>query len=132
MEHDDILERLHHANDSPWASQSFCQPKKTMDICFLTNFWKVNKQTERKPFPLPRIMEALQKIERFKSATALDLSQGYYHIPLTKNAQKICTTIAMGKILLQEITNGSSIGTRHFSVSNDRNVLRSGLRTRLY
>jgi putative transposase len=38
-------------------------------------------------------MEVLQKIERFKSATALDLSQGYYHIPLTKNAQKICTTI---------------------------------------
>ena len=38
-------------------------------------------------------MEALQKIEQFKSATALDLSQGYYHIPLTKNAQKICTTI---------------------------------------
>ena len=38
-------------------------------------------------------MEALQKIEQFKSATAIDLSQGYYHIPLTENARKICTTI---------------------------------------
>ena len=93
MERDDILERLDHANDSPWASPSFCQPKKTMDIRFLSDFREVNKRIVRKPFPLPRIMEALQKIERFKSATALDLSQGYYHIPLTKNAQKICTTI---------------------------------------
>ena len=93
MERNNILERLHHENDSPWASPSFCQPKKIMDIRFLTNFCQLNKRIERKPFPLPRIMEALQKIKQFKSATALDLLQGYYHIPLTKNGQKIYATI---------------------------------------
>ena len=46
-----------------------------------------------KSFPLPRINESLQKIEKFKSATAIDLSQGYYSIPLSKKNQKICTTI---------------------------------------
>ena len=50
------------------------QPKKTLDTRFLTNFRQVNKRIERKPFPLPRIMEALQKIKRFKSATAIDQS----------------------------------------------------------
>ena len=35
----------------------------------------------------------MQKIEKFTCATAMDLSQGYYHIPLSEKAQKICTTI---------------------------------------
>ena len=39
------------------------------------------------------INESLQKIEKFKSATAINLSQGYYSIPLNKRSQKICTTI---------------------------------------
>ena len=93
MVRDDILKRLDHVNNSPWAWPSFCQPQKTKDIRFLSDFREVNKRIERKLFPLPRIMEALQKIEQFKSATAIDLSQGYYHIPLTENARKICTTI---------------------------------------
>jgi Cdc6-like AAA superfamily ATPase len=35
----------------------------------------------------------LQKLEQFSYATALDLSMGYYHIPLDKEAQELCTTI---------------------------------------
>ena len=89
----DILVKLTHDNDSPWASPSFIQPKKSKDIRFLTDFREINKRVIRKPFPLPRIMESLQKIEKFTCATAIDLSQGYYHIPLSKKAQKICTTI---------------------------------------
>ena len=91
---EDNLKILDHKNDSPWASQSFCQPKKNKDIRFLSDLREVNKRIERKPFPLPRIIEALQKIKQFKSATAIDLSQGYhYHFPLSESAQKICTTI---------------------------------------
>jgi len=90
----DILVKLNHVNDSPWASPSFVQPKKTGDIRFLTNFREINKQVIRKPLPLPRIMESLQKIKKFTTcAMAIDLSQGYYHIPLSEKAQKICTTI---------------------------------------
>ena len=35
----------------------------------------------------------LQKLEQFSYATALDLSMGYYHIPLDKQSQELCTTI---------------------------------------
>ena len=45
------------------------------------------------PFPLPRINETLQKLEKFKSATALDLSLGFYLIPLDKESQKVYSTI---------------------------------------
>ena len=35
----------------------------------------------------------LQKMECFKYATAIDLRKGYYHIPLDKETQKLCTTV---------------------------------------
>ena len=41
----------------------------------------------------PRISELLQKLRNFKYATAIDLSMGYYHIPLDEASQKLCTTV---------------------------------------
>ena len=70
-----ILKRLKFHKDSQWASPSFCQMKKTGDLRILTDFREVNKRITRKPFPLPWIMESLQKIEKFRSATAIDLYQ---------------------------------------------------------
>jgi hypothetical protein len=35
----------------------------------------------------------LRKLIGFKYATEIDLSMGYYHIPLDLEAQKLCTTI---------------------------------------
>ena len=61
----------------------------------LTDLRKVNTAIEQKPFPLPRIEETIQRLEKFKSATALDLLQGYYSIPIYKKSQKICTTILL-------------------------------------
>ena len=68
-------------------------PKKTGDIRIITDFRELNKWVEVDPFPLQRINETLQKFEKFKSATALDLSFGFYLIPLDKESQKICSTI---------------------------------------
>ena len=35
----------------------------------------------------------LQKLEKFKSVTALDLSLGFYRISLDEESQKLCATI---------------------------------------
>ena len=61
-------------DDSPWASPTFAQPMKTVDIWILTDFKKINQAIKRKPFPLPRIGETIQILECFLSAAALDLS----------------------------------------------------------
>jgi Reverse transcriptase (RNA-dependent DNA polymerase) len=42
---------------------------------------------------LPTISELLQKLQGFTFATAIDVSMGYYHIPLDDASQKLCTTI---------------------------------------
>ena len=47
----------------------------------------------RHPYPLPKISDLLQKLQGFTYATAIDLSMGYYHIPLDEESQKLCTTI---------------------------------------
>ena len=90
-----VLEKLSSDDDSPWASPTFAQPKKTGDIWILTDFRKMNQAIERKLFPLPRIGETIQRLERFVSATALDLFQGYDSIPISveKAKRSACTTI---------------------------------------
>lgn len=102
-----VLRKLSHDDDSPWAFPTFGQPKKTGDLRVLTDFRKMNAAIERKPFPLPRIGETIQRLEKFKSATTLDLSQGYYSIPICKKSQKLCTTILpWGKYTYQRLPMG--------------------------
>jgi len=83
----------HHTLDSTWAAPSFIVPKKTGDVRVVTDFRELNKWIVRKPYPLPKILDILQKMEKFKFATAVDLRKGYYHIPLDKATQKLCTTV---------------------------------------
>jgi hypothetical protein len=78
---------------SEWAGPSFIMPKKNLTVCFLSNFWEVNKRLIRKPFPIPKISMVLQELEGITFATALDLNMGYYTIRLDPNASRICTVI---------------------------------------
>ena len=83
----------YHNPDAKWAAPTFIQPKKTGDVRILTDLRELNKWIVRKPYPLPKIQDMLQKLEQFSYATALDLSMGYYHILLDKASQELCTTI---------------------------------------
>ena len=82
------IDVLEPNSDSEWAAPTFVQPKKTGDVRLLTDFRELNKRIKRKPFPLPKISELLQRLRGFRWATAIDLSMGYYHIPLDKFTQK--------------------------------------------
>ena len=84
---------LAKCNDSEWAAPKFIQPKKTGDVRLLTDFRVLNRYLKRKPYPLPKISDLLQKLEGFTWATALDLSMGYYHIVLDKESSYLCTMI---------------------------------------
>jgi hypothetical protein len=67
--------------------------KDVRTICFLSNFWEVNKRLVRKPFAIPKISTVLQEMEGFTFAAALDLNMGYYTIRLDPDASKIYTII---------------------------------------
>jgi hypothetical protein len=81
------------SSDSELEEPTFIQSKKTGDVRILTDFRRLNAQIKRKPFPLPKISDLLRKLSGFKYAIEIDLSMGYYHIPLDLEAHKLCTTI---------------------------------------
>jgi hypothetical protein len=87
------LEVLERQPASEWALPSFIIPKEDRTVCFLSNFWEVNKRSIRQPFLIPKISTVLQELEGFTFATALDLNMGYYTIRLGPDASKICTII---------------------------------------
>jgi hypothetical protein len=87
------IDVFNRSSDLEWAAPTFIQAKKTGDVRILTYFRRLNAQIKRKPFPLPKISDLLSKLSGFKYATAIDLSMGYYHIPLDLDAQKLCTII---------------------------------------
>ena len=84
---------LKKSSDSDWAAPMFVQRKKTGDVRVLVDFRRLNDCILRKPFPLPKIQDLLQTLTGFKYATAIDLSMGYYHIPLDAASQKLCSMV---------------------------------------
>ncbi len=92
---------------SEWALPSFIITKKDRTVRFLSDFWEVNKRLVRTPFPIPKISTALQEIEGFTFATALNLNMGYYTIRLDPDASKICTIIfPLGKYSYKQLPMG--------------------------
>jgi hypothetical protein len=87
------IDVFNRSSDSEWAAPTFIQAKKTGDVRILIDFRKLNTQIRRKPFPLPKISDLLRKLSGFKYATAIDLSMGYYHMPLDLEAHKLCANI---------------------------------------
>jgi hypothetical protein len=87
------IDEFNRSSDSEWAAPTFIQAKKTGDVHILTDFRRLTAQIKRKPFPLLKISDMLSKLIGFKYAMAIDLSIGYYHIPLDLEAQKLCATI---------------------------------------
>jgi hypothetical protein len=82
---------------SEWAFPSFIIPKKDKTVCFLSDFWEVNKKLVRKPFPIPKISTVLQEIEGFSFATALDLNMGYSPLDWIQMHSKSAPSYFLGK-----------------------------------
>jgi len=84
---------LRKINRSEWAAPMFTLLKPDSSLRSLADLRELNKRIKRKPFPLPKISDMLQKLEGFTYATSLDLNMGYYHIELTPNASRLCTIV---------------------------------------
>jgi hypothetical protein len=92
---------------SKWALPSFIIPKKDYTVRTISDFRELNKQIERKPYPIPKISTTLQELEGFTYTTTLDLNMGYYTIRLDPTAAKMCTIIfPWGKYLYQRLPMG--------------------------
>ena len=83
-----VLERC---ADSEWTALAFIIPKQNGTIQFISDFQKLNSMTKRKPFPIPKVQDVLQKLEGFTYTTSLDLNMGYWHVTLMPEMEDMCT-----------------------------------------
>jgi hypothetical protein len=51
--------------------------KKNSTFRFISDFRKVNEMLKRMPYPIPKIAQMLQELEKFAYATSLDFNMGY-------------------------------------------------------
>ena len=101
---------LKKCSDSTWASPTFIIPKKNGTVRFISDFRYLNKNLVRKPYPIPKIADVLQKLEGISYATALDLNLGYYTVRLDFSSQKLCTIITpWGKYQYQRLPMGVNV-----------------------
>eukprot|EP00985_Skeletonema_marinoi_P011285 scaffold5355_cov97-Skeletonema_marinoi.AAC.1 len=70
----DVLEKITSAESGGWGSPSFIIAKSNGQVRFLSDLREVNKRIVRKPFPLPKISDTLQRMEKFQWASAIDLN----------------------------------------------------------
>jgi hypothetical protein len=84
---------LRKVNRSEWGFPMFTILKPDSSLRSLADLRELNKRIKRKPFPLPKINDLLQKLEGFHLATSLDLNMGYYHIELTPFSSRLCTVV---------------------------------------
>ncbi|KMQ81998.1 polyprotein of retroviral, partial [Lasius niger] len=72
---------------SPYASPVMLVKKKTGENRLVVDYRRLNSQTIKDKFPLPRIDDLLERLQDCELFTTLDLAHGYLQIPLTEEAK---------------------------------------------
>jgi len=69
-------------SNSPWASPVVLIPKPDGTVRFCVDYRRVNDVTLPDAYPLPRVEDLIDKIGRAKYLTKIDLSRGYWQVPM--------------------------------------------------
>ncbi|MGH0172760.1 UNVERIFIED_CONTAM: hypothetical protein FKN15_063695 [Acipenser sinensis] len=73
---------------SEWSSPIVMVPKKDGSTRFCVDFRKVNAISKFDAYPMPRVDELLDRLGGARLISTLDLTKGYWQIPLTQSSQE--------------------------------------------
>ena len=88
MVNDGILEPC---GRSHWAAPTFVVPKKDNRVRWVSDFRELNKLIVRKPFPMPKIQDIMNRRGKYKYFTKIDLSMFFYCFELDDESKEVCT-----------------------------------------
>uniref|UniRef100_A0A8C5Q151 ribonuclease H n=1 Tax=Leptobrachium leishanense TaxID=445787 RepID=A0A8C5Q151_9ANUR len=80
----DIIEE----SSSDWSSPIVLVPKPDGSWRFCNDFRKLNSVTKFDTYPMPRVDELIDRLGTARYLTTLDLTKGYWQIPLTEGAKE--------------------------------------------
>jgi len=83
MEENGIIE----PSNSEWASPIVLVPKKDGTIRMCVDYRRLNSVSEADAYPMPRIDELIDRLGGAKYLTTLDLTRGYWQVPVAQDAR---------------------------------------------
>ena len=83
-----IADGLVSHSTSPYSAPILLTKKKTGGYRFLTDFRKINDQCDKMVYPLPRIEDSLQKLDNPCIFSSMDLTKGFFQIPVHPDDRK--------------------------------------------
>ena len=99
-----VLER---AKTSLWASPTFVIPKKDGRIRWISDLRELNKNLQRKVYPLPLIEDIVRRRKGYKYFTKLDLTMMYYSFEMDDESADLCTIVTpYGKFKYRRMAMG--------------------------
>ncbi len=72
---------------SPWSSPIVMVPKPDGTLRFCNDFHRLNEVSEFDGYPMPRVDELLDRLGRARYISTLDLTKGYWQVPLSETAK---------------------------------------------
>ena len=76
-------------SSSDWRSPVVLVPKRDGTIRFCIDFRHVNALSKVDPYPMPRIDDLLERLGEAKYISTIDLSRGYWQVPLRERAKEV-------------------------------------------
>ena len=72
---------------SPYSAPAILVPKKNGKLRLIIDYRQLNKQTIKSTWPIPSIEEKFDTLEGSAFVTSIDMSAGFYQVPLEKFSQ---------------------------------------------
>ena len=80
--------RVIEESRSAWSSPVVLVPKPDGSFRFCNDFRKLNAASEFDAYPMPRVDELIERLGPARYFTTLDLTKGYWQVPLTRTARE--------------------------------------------
>ena len=80
--------RVIEESRSAWSSPVVLVPKPDGSFRFCNDFRKLNEVSEFDAYPMPRVDELIERLGPARYLTTLDLTKGYWQVPLTRTARE--------------------------------------------
>ena len=84
MEQNGIIE----PSSSEWTAPIVLVKKKDGTLRFCVDYRKLNSLSQTDPYPMPRIDELIDRLGQAKYVTTLDLTHGYWQVPVAEKARE--------------------------------------------